>query len=35
MKITQAEKDAAIRKIRKQLAEWRRKYGLPPKPDEE
>ena len=35
MVISDAEKNEAVRLIRAQLAEWRRKHGLPPKPSEE
>ncbi len=34
MTITEAEKNAAILKIRRELAEWRRRNNLPPKPEE-
>lgn len=35
MEITDAEKNAAILKIRRELAEWRKRNNLPPKPSEE
>lgn len=35
MIVTPAEKDEAIRKIRKALAEWRKRNQMPAKPDEE
>jgi hypothetical protein len=35
MTITKSEKEDAIRKIRKQLSEWRKRNGLTPKPSEE
>ncbi len=35
MTISQAEKDEAIRKIRRELAEWRKRNNLPAKPEEE
>ncbi len=35
MTITDKEKAEAIRKIRRELAEWRKRNGMAPKPAEE